>query len=199
MEGVVLRVQIHRAGAQASPLSASGGLAATGATVSLAENIQFIWGGYRYCWYYDGWRGPGWYRCGFSWRRGFGWGGPLGWRGWAAPGPYPGSAGRGFVMADPNIMGAAVLRAAAQGPVPATVDRGPDGEVLLRQPLAVRGPGRADQGLSAKEEARAPDSAGAADPVVPAADPVVAAGGPGPGGGGPATTSGGGGGDAGRR
>ena len=87
------------------------------------------------------------------------------------------------------------MGAAAQGLVPATVAQGPvtvdrrgppDGEVLLRQPLAVRGPGRADQGWPAKEEARAPDSkqaearVPAVDPVVAAVDPVVAAAGPDP-------------------
>ena len=114
------------------------------------------------------------------------WGGEAG----RLPAPIWGghTAGRGFAMADPNIMGAAaqglVPATVAQGPV--TVDRGPDGEVLLRQPLAVRGPGRADQGWPAKEEARAPDSkqaearVPAVDPVVAAVDPVVAAAGPDP-------------------
>ena len=50
--------------------------------VNLREDAQYVCGGYQYCWYDAGWRGPGWYRCGFSWRRGYGWGGPLGWRGW---------------------------------------------------------------------------------------------------------------------
>ena len=34
-----------------------------------------------YCFYSDGWRGPGWYWCGYAFRRGYGWGGPDGWRG----------------------------------------------------------------------------------------------------------------------
>ena len=45
-------------------------------------NVQYSWRGQRYCWYVNGWRGPGWYRCGFHLRRGFGWGGPMGWHGW---------------------------------------------------------------------------------------------------------------------
>ena len=36
----------------------------------LAEMVQFRWRGHRYCWYTRGWRGAGWYRCGFDWRRG---------------------------------------------------------------------------------------------------------------------------------
>ena len=43
---------------------------------------QWFYGGYNYCWYVNGWRGPGFYWCGYAWRRGFGWGGPSGWRGW---------------------------------------------------------------------------------------------------------------------
>src|SRR5262245_19687599 len=42
----------------------------------------FVFEGHSYCWYDDGWRGPGWIRCGFQLRRGLGWGGPTGWHGW---------------------------------------------------------------------------------------------------------------------
>ena len=37
--------------------------------------------GRLYCWYEDGWRGQGWYRCGYEHRFGLGWGGRDGWRG----------------------------------------------------------------------------------------------------------------------
>jgi hypothetical protein len=40
-----------------------------------------FWRGHQYCWATGGWRGPGWYWCGYSDRRGVGWGGPTGWRG----------------------------------------------------------------------------------------------------------------------
>ena len=49
---------------------------------SPVEQAQFVWGGRSYCWYNSAWRGPGWYQCGFAWRRGFGWGGAAGWHGW---------------------------------------------------------------------------------------------------------------------
>jgi len=39
--------------------------------------------GRRYCFYFEGWHGPGWYRCGFAWRRGIGWGGVYGWNSWS--------------------------------------------------------------------------------------------------------------------
>jgi hypothetical protein len=54
--------------------------------LAAVETVQFFWQGRRYCWYDVGWRGPGWYQCGFRWRRGAGWGGPIGWRGWRRPG-----------------------------------------------------------------------------------------------------------------
>ena len=54
--------------------------------LTAVETVQFSWKGRRYCWYNSGWRGPGWYQCGFRWRRGRGWGGPSGWHGWRRPG-----------------------------------------------------------------------------------------------------------------
>ena len=55
----------------------------TGLATSPIEDVQlYVYGGRRYCFYPDGWRGPGYYWCGYAWRRGFGWGGPMGWRGW---------------------------------------------------------------------------------------------------------------------
>lgn len=70
--------------AQAAPVPA--GFAQQLDTASIApalvEKAQFIWGGRNYCFYLDGWRGPGWYWCGYAHRRGYGWGGPRGWHGW---------------------------------------------------------------------------------------------------------------------
>jgi hypothetical protein len=43
---------------------------------------QWLFGGRNYCWYPGGWHGPGYYWCGYAYRRGFGWGGPEGWHGW---------------------------------------------------------------------------------------------------------------------
>ncbi len=42
----------------------------------------YVHEGRRFCFYFDGWHGPGWYRCGFAFRRGLGWGGEYGWNGW---------------------------------------------------------------------------------------------------------------------
>jgi hypothetical protein len=43
----------------------------------------FLFGGRDYCWYDDGWRGPGWYWCGYGYRNGYGWGGGEGFNGWS--------------------------------------------------------------------------------------------------------------------
>ena len=43
---------------------------------------QWFFGGRGYCWYLDGWHGPGYYWCGYAFRRGYGWGGGYGWNGW---------------------------------------------------------------------------------------------------------------------
>ena len=56
------------------------GLTSDGAPV---ERVQFLYGGQNYCWYDEGWRGPGWYWCGYAWRSGLGWGGGYGWHNWA--------------------------------------------------------------------------------------------------------------------
>jgi hypothetical protein len=64
------------AGAQAAPISPQD------PNLIQARVFVYFWSGHRYCWYDDGWQGPGWYWCGYPWRDGIGWGGPFGWRGW---------------------------------------------------------------------------------------------------------------------
>ena len=66
--------------AQAAPAAPGIGQAAAG--LGLVEQAQFIIGGRNYCWYARGWHGPGWYWCGYAFRRGYGWGGPRGFHGW---------------------------------------------------------------------------------------------------------------------
>jgi hypothetical protein len=48
-----------------------------------ATPVQFFYSGQQYCWYPGGWRGPGFYYCGFAFRQGLGWGGPVGWMGYS--------------------------------------------------------------------------------------------------------------------
>ena len=35
--------------------------------LSMIDNVQvYYFGGRQYCWYDDGWQGPGWYWCGYA-------------------------------------------------------------------------------------------------------------------------------------
>lgn len=69
--------------AEAAPVTGgvdTKGLIDPSAIVQKTQVIVF--GGRRWCYYWDAWNGPGWYWCGYGWRRGFGWGGGPGWHGW---------------------------------------------------------------------------------------------------------------------
>jgi hypothetical protein len=57
------------------------------------QPAQFFFGGQNYCWYGGGWQGPGYYYCGYAWRRGLGWGGGAGWNGWHGGGNAGGNRG----------------------------------------------------------------------------------------------------------
>jgi hypothetical protein len=67
---------------RAAPAITSGGFQAVLGEIGLVENVQYLYGGRRHCWYDDGWHGPGWYWCGYRLRQGLGWGGERGWNGW---------------------------------------------------------------------------------------------------------------------
>src|SRR5450830_968579 len=70
--------------AESAVIPAPGGLRVAVDTMALTETVQlYVFGGRRYCWYDDGWQGPGWYWCGYRWNRGYGWGGGYGWHGWS--------------------------------------------------------------------------------------------------------------------
>ena len=74
------------------PLLASGAEAGVGDRAGEAnrawkgspiEKVQyFSFDDQDYCWYDDGWNGPGWYWCGYELDQGAGWGGAYGWNGW---------------------------------------------------------------------------------------------------------------------
>jgi len=68
--------------AQAAVQGGADAMRAASENGSIIEQAQFRFGGYDYCWADDGWRGPGWYWCGYAYRPGFGWGGPIGWNSW---------------------------------------------------------------------------------------------------------------------
>jgi hypothetical protein len=76
-------------GASAAPMSGFAGLVPAEAALSPIEKVQYLWGGYDYCWYDDGWQGPGWYVCDYGpWISGYWWGGPSGWHNWRWSGPH---------------------------------------------------------------------------------------------------------------
>jgi hypothetical protein len=81
----------------ALPLAGSANAAMGGALPSTqilpVENAQFFFLGHNFCWYDDGWQGPGWYWCNYAWRSGYGWGGGDGWHGWNR-GQWHGNRGR---------------------------------------------------------------------------------------------------------
>jgi len=55
---------------------------AASGSADFAEDEYYWFEGHRYCWYDIGWRGPGWYWCGYGLNNGIGWGGPIGWHFW---------------------------------------------------------------------------------------------------------------------
>jgi hypothetical protein len=83
--------------AAATPAQAQDPLDALGAAAGVAAGVAggYAWGGHNYCWYPGGWRGPGWYWCGYGARRGYGWGGGAGWHGWRHGGHGHGGHGGG--------------------------------------------------------------------------------------------------------
>jgi hypothetical protein len=83
LAAVTAGVTMMSARSDAAGLPGSRALSDAADAISLTEKAQvYFWNGRRYCFYPDGWQGPGWYWCGYAWRRGFGFGGGLGWRGW---------------------------------------------------------------------------------------------------------------------
>jgi hypothetical protein len=87
------------------------------ARIAPVENAQFFFGGQNYCWYDSGWRGPGWYWCGYAWRSGYGWGGGVGFHGWTRPNGPP-RRPRPTVMPHPGVV---------RGPMHVMPPKGPTG------------------------------------------------------------------------
>ena len=70
----------------AAPRADSAGMRAALGAVEIIDKAQYTYNGKSYCWYDDGWNGPGWYVCGEYTVRGVGWGGGAGWHGWVHTG-----------------------------------------------------------------------------------------------------------------
>src|SRR2546423_5760249 len=100
MAAVTLAAGTFTIKAEAMPL---GGLGSAADSLGLVEQTQYFYGGRDYCWYPDGWHGPGFYWCGYAYRVGYGWGGPIGWGG--RPGPrLPPRAGRRLGGPGPGLV-----------------------------------------------------------------------------------------------
>jgi Chaperone of endosialidase len=72
--------------------------------IEVTDRVQYTYQGRGYCWYDNGWNGPGWYVCGQYRTRGVGWGGAAGWRGWTVRG----GAVRGGAVRGGAVRGGAV-------------------------------------------------------------------------------------------
>src|ERR1041385_1770189 len=82
---------------QASGMPLNNGVSSAADEVAVVEKTQvYFYGGRRWCWYDDGWNGPGYYWCGQYLVPGLGWGGGLGWHGWGRGGFRGGFRGGGF-------------------------------------------------------------------------------------------------------
>jgi hypothetical protein len=80
------------------------GLSAAAAQLAPVQKVQYVYGGQNYCFYPNGWRGPGFYWCGYGASYGVGWGGGYGWNGWGGGGVYHPYAGYG-VYGHPGVYG----------------------------------------------------------------------------------------------
>jgi hypothetical protein len=80
--GVACRVALG------APSSAAASVGDATKALDPVQKAQYFWDGYEYCWYDDGWNGPGWYVCNYGpWISGLWWGGPFGWHHWRSHGP----------------------------------------------------------------------------------------------------------------
>ena len=97
--------------AVAAPAAPAGEMSNVVHELDVIQKVQFVYMGHRHCWYPAGWHGPGWYWCGYAYRRGLGWGGPAGWHGWRHPaGPIIVHGHRGAVVVRGPHGGHAVIR-----------------------------------------------------------------------------------------
>jgi hypothetical protein len=101
---------------------------------SLLQDVQvYYYAGHQYCWYFDGWHGPGWYWCGYQYYNNYGWGGPLGWSGWVVPG-FVNRGGRWFYHGRPWVARVGGPGPGFRGPGPGFRGPGPGGRGPMGHP-----------------------------------------------------------------
>jgi hypothetical protein len=91
----LLGVSATNAAPAAPPAHLISGVYKSGEGLPLTP-AQYFYAGRNFCWYTDGWDGPGFYWCGYAWRSGLGWGGAAGWNGWRGSAGYGHSGARNF-------------------------------------------------------------------------------------------------------
>ena len=84
--------------ARAASMSAPAAMRTAADSLKITENVQFFWSGHNYCWYDDGWNGPGWYWCDMYLQSGIGWGGGYGGHHWRGGHPHSYYQGGAAVM-----------------------------------------------------------------------------------------------------
>jgi hypothetical protein len=125
--------------AGAAPIVAPGTTRAAADGLNIVESVQFIWLGHDYCWYDDGWNGPGWYWCGYAFNRGYGYGGGYGWHHWRGGHPRSyyqgrrgGHDGGKAVTRSKSGGGKAVTRSKSGGGKAVTHSKGGGGKAVTR-------------------------------------------------------------------
>src|ERR1035441_4646155 len=104
--------------AGAASMSAPAAMRTAADSLKMTENVQFFWGDHNYCWYDDGWNGPGWYWCDMYLQSGIGWGGGYGWHGWRGGhrgGRRDGHRDGAAVIRSGRVGGAATVRSGRVG------------------------------------------------------------------------------------
>jgi hypothetical protein len=123
---IILTSGVACRAALAEPPSAAASVGGATKALDLVQKAQYFWDGNEYCWYDDGWNGPGWYVCNYGpWISGLWWGGPLGWHHWRWHGPvfrgghafHPGPTfhGRPAFRGGPAFHGGPAFRGGARG------------------------------------------------------------------------------------
>jgi hypothetical protein len=157
----------YGAGAQAAPV---GGAPNTNVQIdphAMVEKAQvFFWRNRRYCFYWDAWNGPGWYYCGYAWRRGYGWGGSPGWHGWRHHDRSWHRRNRGWDRGDRRSFDRGDRRSFDRGDRrgrverPGRSDRGVRGDRSGGRGESFRGSGRSDGGGRGMSSGRSGGSSG---------------------------------------
>ena len=141
------------------------------ATDVIHKAAVYIVEGRSYCFYFDGWHGAGWYRCGFAHRRNLGWGGEYGWQGWSY-GPAEKRYGHGgttvregtTVRDGTTVRSKSTVREKTEGPTKnvggtttirrSTTGAGPEGSREIKGGAAPTGGGKMQDGAQGGPKAQ---------------------------------------------